>query len=171
MKKSVFVLLGFVCLPVWAAQVTFTEEAEVVSVEPRMREVRTHVRECWDEEVPVHSAGRSRSYAGAAIGGVTGGLLGSRVGKGNGRTAAAAVGAAIGAVVGDHIDNNDGSRSPAGRYRSEQRCSTTPRFESQQDGYTVVVRFRGRDMAFQTREAPGYGMIPLTFMGTVTLAH
>lgn len=170
MKKSVFVLLGFVSLPVWAVQVTFTEEAQVISVEPRIRQVTTRVRECWNEEVPVQSASRPRSYGGAVIGGVTGGLVGSQVGKGNGKTAAAAVGAAIGALVGDNIDN-DVPRSPSVQYRSEQRCDMTPRLESRRDGYDVVARFHGRDMAFQMPEDPGYGTIRLLFRGTVTPAR
>lgn len=167
MKKSVFVLLGLVSSPALAVQVSFTEEADVISIEPRIRQVRTQVRECWNEEVPVQSANRPRSYAGAIIGGVTGGIVGNQVGKGKGRTVATAVGAVIGGMVGDNIDN-DGHRSPSVQYRSEQRCSSIPQHQERQDGYDVTVRFQGRDISFQMQEDPGYGMIRLNFRGTVT---
>lgn len=170
MKKSVLVLLlGLVSSPALAVQVSFTDEAQVIDVEPRIRNVTTHVRECWNEEVPVQSTARSRSYGGAIIGGVTGGLVGSQIGKGKGKTAAAAVGGAIGALVGDNIDN-DGSRSPSVQYRSEQRCSSVPQHQERQDGYDVTVRFQGRDIAFQMPENPGYRRIRLNFRGTVTPA-
>lgn len=167
MKKSMLVLLGVVSFPALAAQVSFTEEGQVVRIEPRIRYVTERVRECWNEEVPVQSADRSRSYGGAIIGSITGGIVGNQVGKGNGKTVATAVGAAIGALAGDNIDN-DGHRAPAVQYRTEQRCNSIPQQQERQDGYDVTVRFQGRDIAFQMREDPGYGRIPLNFVGTVT---
>jgi uncharacterized protein YcfJ len=80
------------------------------------RTVDTPRQECWNEQVPVQSAGSG--YGGAVIGGIAGGLLGNQVGGGNGKTVATAVGAATGAVVGDRMSSN----SPG--YRSVQRCRT-----------------------------------------------
>lgn len=58
-------------------------------------------QECWDELVPVQSAGTG--YGGAIIGGIAGSILGNQVGAGNGKTVATAVGAATGAVAGDRM--------------------------------------------------------------------
>jgi uncharacterized protein YcfJ len=71
-------------------------------------------QECWNEQVPVQSAGAG--YGGTIIGGIAGGLLGNQVVGGNGRTLATAVGAVTGAVVGDRISSN----SPG--YRTVQLC-------------------------------------------------
>jgi uncharacterized protein YcfJ len=73
-------------------------------------------QECWNEQVPVQSAGSG--VGGAIIGGIAGGLLGNQVGGGNGRTVATAVGAATGAVVGDRMSSGGTS------YQTVQRCRT-----------------------------------------------
>src|SRR5438445_13624735 len=71
-------------------------------------------QECWNEQVPLQSAGSG--YGGAILGGIAGGILGNQVGGGNGKTVATAVGAVTGAVVGDRMS----SGSPG--YRMVQRC-------------------------------------------------
>lgn len=73
-------------------------------------------QECWNERVPVQSAGSG--YGGAVIGGIAGGILGNQVGGGNGKVVATAVGAATGAVVGDRMSAGGPS------YQTVQRCRT-----------------------------------------------
>lgn len=82
-------------------------------------EYRTEERprqECWNEQVPVQSAGSN--YGGVLVGGIAGGILGNQVGGGNGKTIATAVGAMTGAVVGDRMS----SGAPA--YQTVRRCRT-----------------------------------------------
>ena len=73
-------------------------------------------QECWNERVPVQSAGSG--FGGALLGGIAGGILGNQVGGGNGRTVATAVGAATGAMVGDRMSSGGPS------YQTVQRCRT-----------------------------------------------
>ncbi|HEX2949071.1 MAG TPA: glycine zipper 2TM domain-containing protein [Armatimonadota bacterium] len=73
-------------------------------------------QQCWNEQVPVQTAGQD--YGGAILGGLAGGILGNQVGRGNGRTVATAVGAMTGAVVGDRMSNS----GPG--YRTVQHCRT-----------------------------------------------
>jgi len=73
-------------------------------------------QECWNEQVPVQSAGSD--LGSAIIGGIAGGLLGNQVGGGNGRTVATAVGAATGAMVGNRMSAGGTS------YQTVQRCRT-----------------------------------------------
>jgi uncharacterized protein YcfJ len=80
------------------------------------RTVERPRQECWNEQVPVQSAGNG--YGGAIIGGIAGGILGNQVGGGNGKTIATAVGAVTGALTGDRM----ASGYPG--YRTVQRCRT-----------------------------------------------
>jgi uncharacterized protein YcfJ len=80
------------------------------------RTVESPRQECWNEQVPVQTAGQG--YGGAILGGIAGGLLGNQIGGGNGRTVATAVGAATGAMVGDRMSN----AGPG--YQTVERCRT-----------------------------------------------
>jgi uncharacterized protein YcfJ len=72
-------------------------------------------QECWNERMPVQSAG---SALGPIIGGIAGGILGNQVGGGNGKVVATAAGAMTGAVVGDRLS------SGSSYYQTVQRCKT-----------------------------------------------
>ncbi|TFW10019.1 glycine zipper 2TM domain-containing protein [Oxalobacteraceae bacterium OM1] len=97
------VLAALTALPLIAAATEYR-------IEDRPRQ------ECWNEQVPVQTAGGD--VGGALLGGIAGGLIGNQVGNGNGRVVATAVGAMTGAVVGDRMAN----AGPG--YRTVQRCRT-----------------------------------------------
>lgn len=99
-------------------------------------------QECWNEQVPVQTAGQD--YGGAILGGLAGGILGNQVGRGNGRTVATAVGAMTGAVVGDRMANT----GPG--YRTVQRCRTVV------DRVQVPVYVQPAPVI----EEPGYYVVP-----------
>ena len=103
MLKRVFTIIGVIVFPL-AAHATEYRTVE----HPR--------QECWNEQVPVQSAGAG--YGGTIIGRIVGGLLGNQVGGGNGRNVATAVGAVTGALVGDRMS------SAAPGYQTVQRCRT-----------------------------------------------
>jgi uncharacterized protein YcfJ len=108
LKKSLLSTLAVLALPL-AAHATEYRTVE----HPR--------QECWNEQMPVQSAGSG--YGGAIIGGIAGGILGNQVGGGNGKTVATAVGAVTGAMVGDRM----ASGYPG--YRTVQRCRTVVEYQ------------------------------------------
>lgn len=136
-----------------ASATDFTDTAQVISATPNYREVRHPRQDCWDEEVMAPAA-RSRSNAGAIIGGLAGAILGNQVGDGNGRTAATGVGAVIGAITGDRLDN-DGSDQYGYEAQHQRRCQTVSDTRRVVNGYTVVYRYNGRDVTVNLPYDPG----------------
>ena len=132
----------------------FNDRARVLSSTPIYQQVNEPRRECWTDTVGGDYRREPRSYGGALIGGVVGGLLGNTVGQGNGRTAAAAVGAVTGALVGDNISNNGRSYGYA-QPRQVERCQTRDHYRQVVSGYSVVYRYRGRNMRTTLPYNPG----------------
>ncbi len=140
------------------------EYAEVISVEPLFRRVRTTVprRECWDEEVTVRSRDRNRRYGsslGSVIaGGVIGGVIGHQFGSGSGNDAATAVGALLGSAIASNKDNDDDrDHSVRERVRVVERCETRreTREEERADGYRVTYVYAGAEYTARTKTDPG----------------
>lgn len=134
--------------------------ARVLSAEPIVRyvDVRTPVRECW-QDVEHYSVDRRAPGTGAStlLGAIVGGVVGHQFGSGRGNDAATVAGTLIGAAIG-----NDSARRNHGyvshRYsRPVERCSTriTHRREERIDGYRVVYKYRGQKYATRMPYDPG----------------
>lgn len=138
--------------------------ADVLSVEPMFRRVRTTVprRECWDEEVTTRSRDRyqrSRNSVGSVIaGGVIGGVIGHQFGSGSGNDAATAVGALLGSAIASNRDRDDqDDYAVEERTRVVERCETRreTREEERADGYRVTYVYAGREYTTRTASDPG----------------
>jgi uncharacterized protein YcfJ len=113
--------------------------AQVVSVEPVMRTVRTPRQICHDEtmthQAPVKDPKR---VTGAVVGAVIGGVLGNQIGDGSGQTAATVAGAAAGGYAGSKIQKKT---QQANTYETtEARCSTVYDTTEKADGFEVTYR-------------------------------
>lgn len=138
--------------------------ADVVSVEPLFRRVRTTVprRECWDEEVSVRTRDRNRrsgSSLGSVIAGsVIGGVVGHQFGSGSGNDAATAVGAILGGAIASNRNNdNRGESTVRERVKVVERCETVreTREEERADGYRVTYVYAGNEYTTRTETDPG----------------
>lgn len=133
--------------------------ADVISVEPLFRRVRTTVprEECWDEEVTTRSRrDRSGNNVGSVIaGGVIGGVIGHQFGSGSGNDAATAVGALLGSAIASNRDK--GPERVRERTRVVERCETVreTREEERADGYRVTYVYAGREYTTRTEREPG----------------
>ncbi|MDH3450962.1 MAG: glycine zipper 2TM domain-containing protein [Gammaproteobacteria bacterium] len=154
---------------------SFTDNAQVIDVEPIVRTVRIEHprRECWDEEVR-HSAHSHHGHnpGGMIVGGVIGGLvgnsLGRRINKGRGRYAATAVGTLIGAAVGQSAGEHHHRESGGNGYREHCRAYVDYSTEERVQGYWVTYRYRGEEFRTRMAQQPGETLrvrvrvIPLT---------
>jgi uncharacterized protein YcfJ len=157
--------------------------ARVIDVDPIVRyvQVRTPVRECWEEtryhETAYHDRRDHRDYrggrvdrgtAGATIaGGIIGGVIGRQFGGGSGRDAMTVVGTLVGAAIGNDRARRSGSDEPYERYddyrayerhsRPVTRCETRyqSREEERIDGYRVTYRYHGQTYTTRTDHDPG----------------
>ena len=133
--------------------------ARVVKVTPVVRyvNVRTPVKECWDD---VEYYTRSHPTPGKAgktlFGAIVGGVIGHQFGSGRGNDAATIAGSLIGAAVA-----NGGDRRPyyeTTEYsRPVTRCETNYRTHQEEriDGYDVIYKYHGRTYATRTPFDPG----------------
>lgn len=114
--------------------------AQVVSVEPVMRTVRTPRQICHDETVTHQAPVKDpKRVTGAVVGAVIGGVLGNQIGDGSGQTAATVAGAAAGGYAGSKIQKKT---QQANTYQAtETRCSTVYDTTEKPDGYEVTYRF------------------------------
>lgn len=113
--------------------------ADVVSVTPSMRTIRTPHRVCWHESVTHRAPTRDPDrVAGTAIGAVVGGVLGNQIGAGSGKAVATVAGAAAGGYAGNQIQQ----RMQAGNTYQvrEPRCTTSYDAIQTPDGYVVHYR-------------------------------
>jgi uncharacterized protein YcfJ len=132
--------------------------AEVLSVEPNMRQVRIVVprRECYTDTryVPAYDGDyrRDRPSAGPMLlGGLIGAVVGHQFGHGRSRDMGTVAGAVIGSAVGHDAaqrqdqDRDYGDDRPL-RAIDSQRCETRydERYESRIDSYRVSYRYQGR---------------------------
>jgi uncharacterized protein YcfJ len=128
--------------------------AEVLSVEPLTKTVRTPRQVCSDvvvsHEAPTKDPNR---VAGTIIGAVAGGVLGNQIGGGTGKTVATAAGAAAGGYAGNKVQQNmqEGKTTQT----VEQRCRTVYDTAEVPDGYEVRYRLAGQESTVRTDRAPG----------------
>lgn len=126
-----------------------TDQAEVISATPLLRQVLRPGRNCVDLPVAVQ---RQPSGAGALLGAVAGAALGNAVGGGSGRAAATAIGLVGGAALGNQVELGD---ADAASTRIERRCTSQGVVEDRVVGYAVVYEYNGRQFTTRMRDDPG----------------
>jgi uncharacterized protein YcfJ len=128
--------------------------AEVLSVEPLTKTVRTPRQVCSDELVSHQAATKDpKRVTGAVLGAVAGGVLGNQVGGGDGKTIATVAGAAAGGYAGSKIQKNMQENNTT--QSVEQRCRTVYDSAEKPDGYEVRYRLAGQEGTVRTDRAPG----------------
>ena len=133
--------------------------AEVLSVEPLTRTVRTPRQVCSDEIVTHQAEVKDpKRVTGAVIGAVAGGVLGNQIGGGTGQTVATVAGAAAGGYAGSKIQKNMQENNTT--QTVEKRCRTVYDSADRPDGYQVRYRLAGQEGTVRTDRAPG-GTIPV----------
>jgi len=137
--------------------------AEVVNVEPNLRQVRVSVprQECYSATSYVPEAGsgygRERPAAGAMIlGGLFGAVLGHQFDHGHEPGVATVAGAVIGSALGHDAAQRQAN---SGRMRAveSERCETRydERYESRVESYRVSYRYLGRTYQTTLPRDPG----------------
>ncbi|MCM2311006.1 MAG: glycine zipper 2TM domain-containing protein [Steroidobacteraceae bacterium] len=128
--------------------------AEVLSVEPLTKTVRTPRQVCSDELVSHQATTKDpKRVTGAVLGAVAGGVLGNQVGGGDGKTIATVAGAAAGGYAGSKIQKNMQENNTT--QSVEQRCRTVYDTAERPDGYEVRYRLAGQEGTVRTDRAPG----------------
>jgi len=124
--------------------------AQVISARPIIRyvDVRTPVRECWEDVQRYSTYHRPRGTGGSTLlGAVIGGVIGHQFGSGRGNDAATVAGSMIGAAIG----HESGRKRYGPGYTTEhstpvRRCETQYRSQREEriDGYDVLYRYKGQ---------------------------
>ena len=128
--------------------------AEVLSVEPLTKTVRTPRQVCSDEIVTHQAEIKDpKRVTGAVIGAVAGGVLGNQIGHGTGQTVATVAGAAAGGYAGSKIQKNMQENNTT--QTVEKRCRTVYDSADRPDGYQVRYRLAGQEGTVRTDRAPG----------------
>ena len=128
--------------------------AEVVSVEPVTRTVKTPRQVCDDVQVthkaPVQDPKR---VTGAVLGAVVGGVVGNQVGDGDGQKVATVAGAAAGGYAGSKIQKR---MQDSNTYQTtERRCRTVRDEREVPDGYLVRYVWQGKPGTVRMDHDPG----------------
>ena len=135
--------------------------AHVISARPIIRyvDVRTPVRECWEEVETYTRYHRPHGSGGSTLlGAVIGGVIGHQFGSGRGNDAATVAGSMIGAAIG-----NEAARKRHGPgYTTEhsqpvRRCETQYRSSREEriEGYDVLYRYKGQKYRTRMPYDPG----------------
>ena len=149
----------------WAITITRPQPrqydyAKVISAEPIINyvNVRTPVRECW-EEMEYYTVDRSavRRGGGTLLGAIIGGVVGHQFGSGSGNDAATVAGTLIGAAIGN--DRAQQTMATALR-RARAPCralrdALSPAPEERIDGYRVMYRYHGQKYMTEMPYDPG----------------
>ena len=128
--------------------------AEVLSVEPLTKTVRSPRQVCSDEIVTHQAEIKDpKRVTGAVIGAVAGGVLGNQIGGGTGQTVATVAGAAAGGYAGSKVQKNMQESNTT--QTVEKRCRTVYDSAERPDGYQVRYRLAGQEGTVRTDRAPG----------------
>ena len=144
-RKPIAGLIAALCFSGAHAASDFVDTAQVVSSTPIIERVSEPRQEC--EQAPAPQRSGVGSIAGPILGGIVGGLLGHQVGQNSGKTAATIIGATGGAVAGSVIANR--ANQPG------QVCRTVESTREVINGYNVVYRYNGHDVATTLPYNPG----------------
>lgn len=133
--------------------------ARVTRVEP-IYETTSYSRpreECWNEQVPIRSAG-SHSYTAPILGAIIGGAVGNALGHHQvNKQVGTVAGAALGASVGRDIRDRNSPDDDRVAYSNERVCETVRATEYREEvvAYRVFYRYNGRDFVTRTSYDPG----------------
>jgi uncharacterized protein YcfJ len=132
----------------------FYDYAKVTSAQPIIRyvNVRTPVRECWQDTEYYTAYDRHRGSPGSTLAGaIIGGVIGHQFGSGHGKDAATIAGTMIGAAIGHGPVHRTQYSRPV------ERCRTSYRNQREQriDGYDVRYTYRGQRYATTMPYDPG----------------
>jgi uncharacterized protein YcfJ len=128
--------------------------AQVVSVKPVTKSVRTPREACHDEQVTVQKPVKDEhKVAGTLLGAVVGGVLGNQVGGGNGKKLATVAGAAAGGYAGNRIQ--DKMQKGDTEARTERRCETVYDRIEKPAGYQVTYRMKDKTGVVHMDHDPG----------------
>jgi uncharacterized protein YcfJ len=128
--------------------------AQVLSVQPVTKSVRTPHKNCWKETVTRQAPTKDPDQvAGTVVGALVGGVLGHQVGGGRGKTVATVAGAAAGGYAGNKIQEK---MQASDTYQSsETRCATVYDTVQKPDGYEVHYELQGREGTVRMDHDPG----------------
>jgi len=130
------------------------EYAQVVSVKPLMKTVRTPRQQCHDEQVVQQAPTRDpHQITGSVIGAVVGGVLGNQIGGGDGKKLATVAGAAAGGYAGNRVQK----KMQAGNTitTTQQRCETVYDSHEERSGYEVRYRIGDEEGKVRMDRDPG----------------
>lgn len=128
--------------------------AQVVSVTPVDKTIRTPRQECHEEPITQQAPTRDKKQiTGSVVGAVVGGVIGHQVGGGDGKKIATAAGAAAGGYAGNRVQKRmqEGNTVTT----TEQRCETVYDSHKERAGYDVRYRFDGREETVHMDHDPG----------------
>jgi uncharacterized protein YcfJ len=131
------------------------EYAQVLSVKPLTKEVRTPRQECHDETVTQQGPVKDQhQIIGTVAGAVIGGVIGHQIGGGSGRDIATVAGAAGGGYAGNRIQKNMQDRDTV--TTTQQKCATVyDRSEAPSGFYQVHYRLDGKESSVRMDHDPG----------------
>lgn len=142
--------------------------AQVLSVVPVTKTIRTPRQDCHDEQVTEQAPTRDRKQVtGSVIGAVVGGVVGHQIGGGDGKKIATAAGAAAGGYAGNRVQKRMQDRNTV--TTTVQRCETAYDSHEKRVGYDVRYRLDGREQTVRMDHDPG-NRIPVR-NGQVVLAE
>lgn len=128
--------------------------AQVVSVTPVDKTIRSPRQDCHDEQVTQQAPTRDKKQVtGSVVGAVVGGVIGHQVGGGDGKKIATAAGAAAGGYAGNRVQKRmqEGNTVTT----TEQRCETVYDSHKERVGYEVRYRLDGREQTVRMDHDPG----------------
>ena len=130
------------------------EYAEVLSVTPMTKAIRTPRQECHDEQVTRQAPVKDEHQVlGTIAGAVIGGVVGHQIGGGSGRDLATVAGAAGGGYAGNRIQKNLQDRDTT--TTTEQKCTTVYDKSEKTVGYQVRYRLGGKEATVKMDHDPG----------------
>lgn len=145
------------------AQRPIYDYAKVISSEPIIRyvNVKTPVRECWQDTEYYTTYHRPPGAAGSTLAGaIIGGVVGHQFGGGSGKDAATVAGTLIGAAIGNNAAHRRAGTDygPVRYSRPVERCETHYRSHREEriDGYNVLYRYKGQKYSTRMPYDPGY---------------
>lgn len=128
--------------------------AEVIAVDPAMKQVSIPREECRDQLVTTQKPVKdTKQITGTVAGAVIGGVLGNQVGGGRGKDIATVAGAVGGGYAGNKIQENIQENNVQQELRTV--CNTVYEQREEQDGFNVTYQLDGQQRTVRMDYDPG----------------
>ncbi|CAC9505667.1 hypothetical protein [uncultured Gammaproteobacteria bacterium] len=151
-KLKNFVLIMLICSMQSVFAVSYTDKAQVVSIEDVYREhtIKQPYQDCYTKEFH-QKVGGDGSATNEIFGGILGGAIGNQFGGGNGKKAMTVAGALLGASIA-----NDSEKTEY-RVVNKQICDTKYHYRSEKrfSHYLVTYKYNGNVYSYTTGNKPG----------------